>query len=80
MTERLTSPATRVEPVTEELHGHTIVDPYRWLEDDESPETRAWVDAQNAYTRRVLDASPSRRPPSAPGWRRCSRSVTSRRR
>src|SRR5690606_29090545 len=60
MTERLTSPpATRVEPVTEVLHGHTIVDPYRWLEDDESPETRAWVDAQNAYTRRVLDASPS---------------------
>ena len=60
MTERLTSPpATRVETVTEVLHGHTIVDPYRWLEDDESPETRAWVDAQNAYTRRVLDASPS---------------------
>lgn len=42
------------------LHGRAIVDPYRWLEDDGSPTTRAWVDAQNAYTRNVLDRLPER--------------------
>jgi prolyl oligopeptidase len=43
-------PATRVNPVTDVLHDTTIVDPYRWLEDQNSPETRAWIDAQNRYT------------------------------
>ncbi len=42
-------PETEREPVSEELHGETIVDPYRWLE--ASDETvSAWEDAQNAYT------------------------------
>jgi prolyl oligopeptidase len=31
-----------------------IVDPYRWLEDQESPETRRWIGAQNQYTKSVL--------------------------
>ena len=35
-------------------HGVAITDPYRWLEDQNSPETRAWIDAQNAYTEKVL--------------------------
>ncbi|MDI3341232.1 MAG: prolyl oligopeptidase family serine peptidase [Sphaerobacter sp.] len=62
MTDRLMHPpATRIVPVIEVLHGHTIVDLYRWLEDDHSPETRAWVAAQNAYTRHVLD-TPAARP------------------
>ncbi|HET9015448.1 MAG TPA: prolyl oligopeptidase family serine peptidase [Thermomicrobiaceae bacterium] len=51
-------PATRVAPVTDDYHGQAVVDPYRWLEEDASPETRAWVDAQNAYTRSLLDAVP----------------------
>jgi prolyl oligopeptidase len=38
-------PPTRRDNVREVLHGVEIVDPYRWLEDDESPETRAWIDA-----------------------------------
>ncbi len=46
--------------VTETLHGVEVHDPYRWLEDAGDPEVRAWVAAQNAYTRSVLDALPRR--------------------
>jgi len=53
-------PATLVEPVTEVLHGVEITDPYRWLEDQNSPRTRHWIDEQTAYTRRYLDAIPGR--------------------
>jgi prolyl oligopeptidase PreP (S9A serine peptidase family) len=42
------------------LHGVEIVDPYRWLEDQASPETRAWIEAQNRYTLGVLDGTPWR--------------------
>src|SRR5690348_2220773 len=43
-------PKTAVNEVKEMVQGMEIVDPYRWLEDQNSPETRAWIDAQNAYT------------------------------
>jgi prolyl oligopeptidase len=46
--------------VREVLHGVEIVDPYRWLEDQKSPETRKWIDAQNAYTHALLGAWPGR--------------------
>jgi prolyl oligopeptidase len=49
-------PETRTDNVTETIHGVSIHDPYRWLENQQSPETRAWIDAQNAYSRSVLDA------------------------
>ena len=42
------------------MHGIDVPDPYRWLEDQDSPATRAWIDAENAYTRAVLDAVPDR--------------------
>lgn len=47
-------PATAVKPVTEDIHGTTITDPYRWLEDAKSPETRAWIDSQMKYTQQYL--------------------------
>ncbi len=48
--------------VVEVLHGTEVHDPYRWLEDGDSQETAAWVAAQNARTRAVLDALPQRDP------------------
>jgi prolyl oligopeptidase len=63
-------PATKVEPVEETLHGVAITDRYRWLEGDNSnpadqgkvtPDVAAWTDAQNSYTRSVLDNLPGRK-------------------
>src|SRR5207253_2501613 len=54
------SPATPIEPVTEVLHGVEITDPYRWLEDQNSPRTRKWIEEQSAYTRAYFDAIPGR--------------------
>jgi prolyl oligopeptidase len=53
-------PKTKVDKVTETLHGVTIVDPYRWLEDQNSPETRVWISEQNRYTQAVLGEIPGR--------------------
>ena len=53
-------PPTQVEPITETLHGVEVTDPYRWLEDQNSPRTRAWLEEQTAYTRAYLDAIPGR--------------------
>ena len=52
------APPTRRDDFREVLHGVEIVDPYRWLEDGKAPETRAWIDAQNAYTHALLDGRP----------------------
>ena len=43
--------------LVETLHGVPVADPYRWLEDAESPDTCAWVDAENTVTRAVLDGT-----------------------
>ncbi|MBI3693542.1 MAG: S9 family peptidase [Acidobacteria bacterium] len=53
-------PVTRIEVVTDRMHGVDIPDPYRWLEDQQSPETRTWITEQNSYTRAILDAIPGR--------------------
>jgi len=46
--------------VVEDYHGTQISDPYRWLEDDNSPETVDWVKRQNAVTFDYLDDIPFR--------------------
>ncbi len=51
-------PPTRVEEVKETIQGVAVSDPYRWLEDQNSPETRAWIDAQNACTQNLLKTLP----------------------
>ena len=43
-------PAVAVKPVTDIVGGHEITDNYRWLEDQQSPETRAYINAETAYT------------------------------
>jgi prolyl oligopeptidase len=62
-------PQSQVIPVSDRLHGTDVTDNYRWLEGDVSqpespqkvtPEVTAWTDAQNAYTRAVLDGLPGR--------------------
>jgi prolyl oligopeptidase len=53
-------PRTAIEPVTEFLHGAKIVDPYRWLEDQDSPRTRDWIREQTAHTRAYFDRIPVR--------------------
>lgn len=47
---------TRKEQLVENLHGTQVADPYRWLEDSDGAEVKAWTEEQNARTRRVLDA------------------------
>jgi prolyl oligopeptidase len=47
-------PAVEAVPVADDYFGTKIPDSYRWLEDAKSPETRAFIDAQNAYTGRYL--------------------------
>ena len=56
----MTYPTTRRGDAVDTLHGHEIADPYRWLEDPDSDETRAWVDAQRATTEAYLETLPSR--------------------
>ncbi|MDT8369239.1 MAG: prolyl oligopeptidase family serine peptidase [Longimicrobiales bacterium] len=53
-------PSTDDAPVTDTLHGVVFVDPYRWLEEQESPETRAWIAAQNAYAETIVGETAAR--------------------
>ncbi len=53
-------PKAKVAPVEETIQGHTIVDPYRYLEDVNNPDTRQYVEQELAYTRSILDPLPGR--------------------
>ncbi len=53
-------PETRRDDVVDDYFGVKVPDPYRWLEDDQSEETRAWVRAEQAVTDAWLSAIPER--------------------
>ena len=53
-------PETAREGVVDNYHGVEVADPYRWLEDDMSERTAAWVKAQNEVTFGYLNSLPSR--------------------
>lgn len=53
-------PATHKGQVQDNYHGIIIADPYRWLEDDNSEETKNWVSAQSAFTNSYLENIPFR--------------------
>ena len=56
----VTYPRTKKIEFADTYHGMKVPDPYRWLEDDNSAETKEWVKAENQVTRRYLDAIPFR--------------------
>jgi prolyl oligopeptidase len=60
LAQQLTYPAARKMEHVDTYHGVKIADPYRWLEDDNSPETAAWVEAQNKLTFGYLERIPYR--------------------
>ncbi len=57
---KLVYPATARVDHVDTLHGTAVPDPYRWLEDDNSAETKAWVAEQNKVTFAYLEQIPAR--------------------
>ncbi len=53
-------PPTRRTSHVDLIHGIEVPDPYRWLEDIDSDETRAWIEAQNKVTFGFLESIPAR--------------------
>jgi len=47
-------PATRTDPIVDNLHGTQVRDPFRWLEDEQHPEVQGWMTSQDEYARAVL--------------------------
>jgi len=57
---KMTYPVTKTVDQVDDYFGTKVADPYRWLEDDRSAETEAWVKAQNAVTFGHLEQIPFR--------------------
>jgi len=55
-----TYPEARKSDQTDNYHGTEVADPYRWLEDPDSPEARAWIEAENALSFGFLEKIPAR--------------------
>jgi prolyl oligopeptidase len=62
MKETISYPETRKTDQVDTYHGVQVADPYRWLEDDNAPETAAWVEAQNQVTNAYLGKIAFREP------------------
>ncbi len=57
---RFVYPVAKKGDVVDDYHGTKVADPYRWLEDADSPESRAWIEAENALTFGYLGKIPER--------------------
>jgi len=57
---KIVYPVSRRGEQVDDYFGMKVTDPYRWLEDETSAETKAWVDAQNSVTFAYLDKIPYR--------------------
>jgi prolyl oligopeptidase len=60
MSSQITYSETKMVKQTDDYHGTKIDDPYRWLEDDNSSETKTWVEKQNITTYQYLSQIPFR--------------------
>ena len=60
LTAQIVYPVTKKGAVTDNYHGTSLADPYRWLEDDNSEETKTWVTAENKVTFDYLNKIPFR--------------------
>jgi prolyl oligopeptidase len=60
MSSLIAPPVSLTDPVTETIHGVSVADPYRWLEEADSPKTRQWLDEQERYARAYLNHLPGR--------------------
>jgi len=58
--QKLTYPATKKVDTIDTYFGTVVPDPYRWLEDDRAPDTKAWVKAENKVTQDYLSQIPYR--------------------
>ncbi|AFY32622.1 prolyl oligopeptidase [Calothrix sp. PCC 7507] len=57
---RLAYPPSHKSNQVDNYHGVTVADPYRWLENPDSPETKTWIDAENQVTAAYLEGIPAR--------------------
>src|SRR4030042_4347000 len=57
---KLTYPSTQTSDQSDNYHGTIVPDPYRWLEDVDSPETLEWIRRQNELTFGFLEQIPAR--------------------
>jgi prolyl oligopeptidase len=57
---KIVYPESKKVEVVEDYFGTKVADPYRWLEDDRTPEVQSWIEAQNKVTFAYLDKIPYR--------------------
>ncbi len=60
MDKSIVYPNARKADQVDDYHGTKVADPYRWLEDPDSAETRAWIEAENKLTFSFLEKIPER--------------------
>jgi prolyl oligopeptidase len=61
MAQTFTYPQAKKVEQVDDYHGTKVSDPYRWLENPDAPDSRAWIEAQNKLTFGFLDQIPERK-------------------